>query len=79
MTAAHQPSVDVRSLADSLIARAAANGGHLTSAEVAQAVDTADVTPAHAKKLLRSLAEAGVTVVVDDSANSRIRFPGSRD
>ncbi|MER7281447.1 RNA polymerase sigma factor [Dactylosporangium sp. NPDC000244] len=78
MTAAHQPSVDVRSLADTLIARAAANGGHLTSAEVAQAVDTADVTPAHAKKLLRSLAEAGVTVVVDDSANSRRRVAAAR-
>ncbi|MGI5178167.1 RNA polymerase sigma factor [Dactylosporangium sp. CA-152071] len=78
MTAAHQPSVDVRSLADSLIARAAANGGHLTSAEVAQAVDTADVTPAHAKKLLRSLAEAGVTVVVDDSANGRRRVAAAR-
>ncbi|GAA2381671.1 RNA polymerase sigma factor [Dactylosporangium salmoneum] len=78
MTAAHQPSVDVRSLADTLIARAAANGGHLTSAEVAQAVDTADVTPAHAKKLLRSLAEAGVTVVVDDSAHSRRRVAAAR-
>ncbi|MEV8512823.1 RNA polymerase sigma factor [Dactylosporangium sp. NPDC051484] len=78
MTAAHQPSVDVRSLADALIARATANGGHLTSAEVAQAVDTADVTPAHAKKLLRSLAEAGVTVVVDDSAHSRRRVAAAR-
>ncbi|GLL06616.1 RNA polymerase sigma factor [Dactylosporangium matsuzakiense] len=78
MTAAHQPSVDVRSLADTLIARAASNGGHLTSAEVAQAVDTADVTPAHAKKLLRSLAEAGVTVVVDDSAHSRRRVAAAR-
>ncbi|WP_433057611.1 RNA polymerase sigma factor [Dactylosporangium sp. CS-033363] len=78
MTAAHQPSVDVRSLADTLIARAANNGGHLTSAEVAQAVDTADVTPAHAKKLLRSLAEAGVTVVVDDSAHSRRRVAAAR-
>ncbi|GAB3872808.1 RNA polymerase sigma factor [Dactylosporangium cerinum] len=78
MTAAHQPSVDVRSLADSLIARAAANGGHLTSAEVAQAVDTADVTPAHAKKLLRSLTEAGVTIVVDDSANGRRRVAAAR-
>ncbi|WP_432836436.1 RNA polymerase sigma factor [Dactylosporangium sp. CA-092794] len=78
MTAAHQPSVDVRSLADTLIARAAANGGHLTSAEVAKAVETADVTPAHAKKLLRSLAEAGVTVVVDDSANGRRRVAAAR-
>ncbi|GAA3188468.1 RNA polymerase sigma factor [Dactylosporangium siamense] len=78
MTAAHQPSVDVRSLADSLIARAAANGGHVTSAEVAQAVDTADVTPAHAKKLLRSLTEAGVTIVVDDSANGRRRVAAAR-
>src|SRR4051794_29046913 len=68
VTAARQPGADVRSLADTLISRAAANGGHLTSTEVARTVESADVTPAQAKKLLRSLAESGVTVMVDDSA-----------
>jgi RNA polymerase primary sigma factor len=78
VTAARQPGADVRTLADTLISRAAANGGHLTSAEVAQTVESAEVTPAQAKKLLRSLAESGVTVVVDDSANSRRRVAAAR-
>jgi RNA polymerase primary sigma factor len=78
VTAARQPGADVRSLADTLISRAAANGGHLTSAEVAQTVESADVTPAQAKKLLRSLAESGVTVVVDDSANGRRKVAAAR-
>jgi RNA polymerase primary sigma factor len=78
VTAARQPGADVRSLADTLISRAAANGGHLTSTEVARTVETADVTPAQAKKLLRSLAEAGVTMVVDDSATTRRRVSAAR-
>jgi RNA polymerase primary sigma factor len=78
VTAARQPGADVRTLADTLISRAAANGGHLTSAEVAKTVESADVTPAQAKKLLRSLAESGVTVVVDDSANGRRRVTAAR-
>jgi RNA polymerase primary sigma factor len=78
VTAARQPGADFRTLADTLISRAAANGGHLTSAEVAQTVESAEVTPAQAKKLLRSLAESGVTVVVDDSANSRRRVAAAR-
>ncbi len=78
VTEARQTGADVRSLTDTLIARAAANGGQLTSAEVAQTVESAEVTPAQAKKLLRSLAEAGVTVVVDGSANSRRRVAAAR-
>ncbi len=78
MTAARQTSADVRTLTDTLIVAAAANGGHLTSAEVAQTLESAEVTPAQAKKLLRSLAESGVTVVVDGSANSRRRVAAAR-
>jgi RNA polymerase primary sigma factor len=78
VTAARQPGADVRFLADSLITRAATNGGHLTSAEVAHAVESADVTPMQAKKLLRSLADAGVTVVVDDSTAGRRRVAAAR-
>jgi RNA polymerase primary sigma factor len=61
-----------------LIARAAAAGGQVTSAEVAASVEAADVTAAQAKKLLRSLAEAGVTVVVDESGNGRRRVAAAR-
>ncbi len=78
MTAARQNGADVRSLADTLIARAASNGGQLTSAEVALTVETAEVTPAQAKKLLRALADSGVTVVVDDSGASRRRVAAAR-
>jgi RNA polymerase primary sigma factor len=68
----------VRTLTDALIAHAANSAGHLTSAEVAQAVEDAEVTPSQAKKLLRSLAEAGVVVVVDGSASSRRRVAAAR-
>jgi RNA polymerase primary sigma factor len=73
VTEARQTGADVRSLTDSLIAHAANAGGQLTSAEVARAVESAEVTPAQAKKILRALAEAGVTVVVDGSASTRPR------
>ncbi|GII20503.1 RNA polymerase sigma factor [Planosporangium mesophilum] len=78
MTAPRQTGADVRSLADTLIARATTTGGHLTSAELAHAVEAADVTPAQAKKLLRTLAESGVTVVVDDSTSGRRRVAAAR-
>jgi RNA polymerase primary sigma factor len=71
-------SADVRSLTDALMARAAANGGELTSAAVAAAVEEAEVSPAQAKKLLRSLSEAGVTVVVDGSASTRRKVAAAR-
>ncbi|GAA1811607.1 RNA polymerase sigma factor [Planosporangium flavigriseum] len=78
MTAPRQTGADVRSLADSLIAHATTKGGQLTSADVARAVESAEVTPAQAKKLLRALAESGVTVVVDDSGSSRRRVAAAR-
>jgi RNA polymerase primary sigma factor len=78
VTVARQTGADIRSLADALIARAAAAGGHVTSAEVATAVEDAGVNPSQAKKLLRALAEASVTVVVDDSANGRRRVSAAR-
>jgi RNA polymerase primary sigma factor len=73
VTEARQTGADVRSLTDSLIAHAANAGGQLTSAEVARAVESAEVTPAQAKKILRALAEASITVVVDGSASTRPR------
>ncbi|MFC7245712.1 RNA polymerase sigma factor [Catellatospora aurea] len=78
MTEARQISADVRSLTDMLIAQAAGAGGRLTPADVARTVEAADVTPAQAKKMLRALLEAGVTVEVDDSANGRRKVAAAR-
>jgi RNA polymerase primary sigma factor len=78
VTEARQSGADVRTLVDELLARAVGSGGQLTSAQVATAVEHADVTPSQAKKLLRTLAEAGVTVIVDDSASSRRRVAAAR-
>ncbi|MBV1851503.1 RNA polymerase sigma factor [Catellatospora sp. NEAU-YM18] len=61
-----------------LIAQASGSGGRLTPADVARTVEAADVTPAQAKKLLRALLEAGVTVEVDDSANGRRKVAAAR-
>jgi RNA polymerase primary sigma factor len=69
---------DVRSLTDTLIAHAQNAGGQLTSAELARTVETAEVTPAQAKKILRALSDAGVTVVVDGSASTRRRVAAAR-
>jgi len=71
VTEARQSGTDVRTLTEALLAHAAGAGGQLTSAEVARVVESADVTPSQAKKLLRGLADAGVTVVVDGSASTR--------
>jgi RNA polymerase primary sigma factor len=71
VTEARHSGADVRSLTDTLIAQAAQTQGQLTSAQVARAVESAEVTPSQAKKLLRSLHDAGVTVVVDGSTGSR--------
>ena len=65
-------TADVRSLTTALIAAAEGAGGQITSAQVARTVEDANVTPAQAKKVLRALAEAGVTVVVDGSVGSRV-------
>jgi RNA polymerase primary sigma factor len=53
---------DVQSITDALLAHAASSGGTLTSAEVGRRLEEAAVTPAQAKKLVRTLAEAGVLV-----------------
>ncbi|GID98729.1 RNA polymerase sigma factor [Paractinoplanes durhamensis] len=71
MTEAHQNGADVRSLTEALIAHAQGAGGQLTSAEVARTLESAEVNPAQAKKILRGLVDAGVTVVVDGSVSTR--------
>jgi RNA polymerase primary sigma factor len=78
VTEAHQLGADVRSLAEVLIAHARGAGGQITSAEVVQTVESAEVTPAQAKKILRALVDAGVTVVVDGSAPTRRRVAAAR-
>ncbi|GGJ77678.1 hypothetical protein GCM10010123_04640 [Pilimelia anulata] len=78
MTEARHTGADVRSITDVLIAHAEAAGGQLTSAQVARTVESADVTPAQAKKILRTLAEAGITVVVDGSTSMRRRVAAAR-
>jgi RNA polymerase primary sigma factor len=78
VTEAHQIGADVRSLAEVLIAHARGAGGQITSAEVVQTVESAEVTPAQAKKILRALVDAGVTVVVDGSAPTRRRVAAAR-
>ena len=65
MTDHRHTGADVQSLTEALIAHAAAAGGALPSAEVGRTLEEADVSPTQAKQLLRTLAEAGVTVVVD--------------
>ncbi|MGH3662499.1 MAG: RNA polymerase sigma factor [Micromonosporaceae bacterium] len=64
---------DVRALTETLVARAAAGGGHISSAEVADVMAGAEMTPAQGKRILKALSEAGVTVVVDGSATSSRR------
>ncbi|SDY47478.1 RNA polymerase, sigma 70 subunit, RpoD [Micromonospora pattaloongensis] len=78
MTELRHTGADVRSLTDALIAHAERAGGQLTSAEVARSVESAEVTPAQAKKILRALADAGITVVVDGSASTRRRVAAAR-
>src|SRR5690606_13164411 len=73
VTELRHTGADVRALTDTLIAHAERAGGQLTSAEVARTVESAEVTPAQAKKILRALADAGVTVVVDGSASTTRR------
>ncbi|GAB3972831.1 RNA polymerase sigma factor [Plantactinospora veratri] len=78
MTEPRHIGADVRSLTDTLIAHAQNAGGQLTSAELARTVESAEVTPAQAKKILRALSDAGVTVVVDGSASTRRRVAAAR-
>jgi RNA polymerase primary sigma factor len=78
VTEAHHTGADVRSLTEALITHAQGAGGQITSAEVAQSVESAEVTPAQAKKILRALVDAGITVVVDGSASTRRRVAAAR-
>ncbi|WP_229716223.1 RNA polymerase sigma factor [Mangrovihabitans endophyticus] len=78
MTEAHQTGADVRSLTEALIAHARGAGGQITSAEVVQTVESAEVTPAQAKKILRALVDAGITVVVDGSASTKRKVAAAR-
>jgi RNA polymerase primary sigma factor len=78
VTEAHHTGADVRSLTEVLIAHAQGAGGQITSAEVVQTVESAEVTPAQAKKILRALVDAGVTVVVDGSTPNRRKVAAAR-
>ena len=71
MTEPRQTGADVRSITDILIAHAQRGGGHITSAEVQRTVESADVTPAQAKKIVRAIVDAGITVVVDGSVSTK--------
>src|SRR5689334_22956866 len=78
VTEAHQNGADVRSLTEALIAHAQGAGGQLTSAEVARTLEAAELSPVQAKKILRGLVDAGVTVVVDGSASTRRKVAAAR-
>ncbi|MEU8813865.1 RNA polymerase sigma factor [Actinoplanes sp. NPDC048796] len=78
MTEAHQNGADVRSLTEALIAHAQGAGGQITSAEVARTLESAGVNPAQAKKILRGLVDAAITVVVDGSASTRRKVAAAR-
>ncbi|SDD35136.1 RNA polymerase sigma factor [Glycomyces harbinensis] len=78
MTDARPTGTDVNSLTDSLLALARESNGQLTSATVAQVLESVQASPAEGKKVLRALAEADVTVVVDGSPSTRKRVPAAR-
>ncbi|MFB9662030.1 RNA polymerase sigma factor [Glycomyces mayteni] len=78
VTDARPTGTDVNSLTDSLLALARESNGQLTSATVAQVLESASASPAEGKKVLRALAEADVTVVVDGSSSTRKRVPAAR-
>ncbi|WP_018352878.1 RNA polymerase sigma factor [Longispora albida] len=78
MTDARRTGADVQTLTDSLIAQANAAGGQLGAAELAREVEAAGLNPAQAKKILRALAEAGVTFAVDGSGSTRRKVAAAR-
>ncbi|GAB2623365.1 hypothetical protein Aab01nite_16510 [Paractinoplanes abujensis] len=78
MTEAHQNGADVRSLTEALITHAQGAGGQLTSAEVARTLESAQVNPAQAKKILRGLMDAGITVAVDGTTGTRRKVAAAR-
>ncbi|WP_343076151.1 RNA polymerase sigma factor [Natronoglycomyces albus] len=71
VTDARPNGADLQTLTDSLLHMAQQNDGQLTSANVAHVLESAQVSPAEGKKVLRSLAAAEVTVVVDGSSSTR--------
>ncbi|HEX2774829.1 MAG TPA: RNA polymerase sigma factor, partial [Micromonosporaceae bacterium] len=54
MSVPRHTGADIRSLTDTLIARAQRADGQLTSAELAHTVESAETSPAQAKKILRA-------------------------
>ncbi|MFC4336410.1 RNA polymerase sigma factor [Salininema proteolyticum] len=78
MTDARPNGTDVQSLTESLLALARESEGQLTSATVAQVLESGQATPAQGKQILRSLAENNVTVVVDGSLTGKKRVPAAR-
>jgi len=68
---------DIQSITDELLAQSATSGGQLTSAEVGRRLEEARATPAQAKKLVRTLTEAGV-LVFDGSGPSRRKAGATR-
>jgi RNA polymerase primary sigma factor len=65
-------------LTESLLDLARQSDGQLTSAKVAKVLESAQASPADGKQVLRALAAAEVTVVVDGSASTRKRVPAAR-
>jgi len=78
VTEVRHNGADVRKVTETLLSQAAGAGGQLTSAQVAQVVEAAEVDANQAKRILRTLAEAGVTVMVDGSAPTRRRVAAAR-
>ncbi|GIE60595.1 hypothetical protein Aoc01nite_59970 [Actinoplanes octamycinicus] len=78
VTEAHQNGADVRSITEALVTHAQGAGGQLTSAQVAHTLESAGVNPAQAKKILRGLVDANITVVVDGSASTRRKVAAAR-
>jgi RNA polymerase primary sigma factor len=70
VTELRHTGADIQSITETLLAHAAAAGGQLASADVGRRLEQAHVTPAQAKKLLRTLTEAGV-LVFDGSTSDR--------
>jgi RNA polymerase primary sigma factor len=78
VTDARHTGADVQTLTDSLIAQANNAGGQLIAAELAREVEAVGLSPTQAKKILRALSEAGVTVVVDGSGSTRRKVAAAR-
>jgi RNA polymerase primary sigma factor len=73
---ARRTGADVPALARTLISQAEHES--VTSAQVARTVELTGATPAQARQVLRALANAGVTVVVDGTVSTRQRVSAAR-